>query len=277
MEEPGYLTIEETASRLGLHYMTVYRYVRIGRLPAEYRQGRWQISSEVVTQVAAGAHPKPEPTSGAGRDPVGRLLDRLVAGDGPGSWSIVEAALTAGSPSRIYTELLAPALRTLGEEWAAGRYSVADEHRATTVALGIVGRLGPLFRRRGRRRPGQVLLAGVEGDSHAIPLTMVADSLTAGGFEVIHLGADVPTTELVAVAAANPGLRSVGLSAGTDASAERAAAAIAGLRERVGGLRVVVGGPAVTGEQAARALGADGWAADAVAAVEVIASMGGQR
>ena len=103
--------------------------------------------------------------------------------------------------------MLAPALSELGDGWASGRLSVADEHRATAVALGIVGQMGPLFRRRGRRRPGQTLLAGVEGDAHTIPSTMVADTLTAGGFEVIHLGANLPTAELLAAAASQPHLR----------------------------------------------------------------------
>ena len=31
---PEDLTLDEVASALGLHYMTVYKYVRTGRLPA---------------------------------------------------------------------------------------------------------------------------------------------------------------------------------------------------------------------------------------------------
>ena len=173
----------------------------------------------------------------------------------------------------MYTDLLAPALRSLGDGWAAGDLSVAQEHQATAVALGIVGRLGHLFRRRGRRRSGQVILAGVEGDSHAIPLMMVADMLSAGGFEVVHLGADVPVTTLVPFAAATRDLCAVGLSASTDASAERAARAIAALREQVGPVPVIVGGPAVASEDAARALGADGWAPDAAGALEVVLTL----
>ena len=272
MTRTGELSIEEAAHALGVHYMTVYRYIRLGRLPAEQRDGRWHIRTEDLNRLRQGGRAGDRPAGPpSGQEQVNRrLLERLVAGDDNGAWSIVEAALLTGSPASLYTDVLGPTLRTLGDGWASGRFSVADEHRATTLAMGIVGRLGPLFRRRGRRRPGQVLLAGIEGDSHVIPLTMVADLLRAGGYEVVHLGADVPVSTLVPFAAASRRLRAVGLSASTDASAGRSARAVAALRERLPGVPIVLGGPAVRSEAAARSLGADGWAADGTGAVELV-------
>ena len=52
----------------------------------------------------------------------------------------------------VHLDLLAGSLRTIGERWASGELSVADEHRASTVASRIIGRLGPLFAQRGRKR-----------------------------------------------------------------------------------------------------------------------------
>ena len=37
------LSIHEAAERLGLHYMTVYRYIRTGSLPARKDRGSWVI------------------------------------------------------------------------------------------------------------------------------------------------------------------------------------------------------------------------------------------
>lgn len=278
--EPGGLSIEDVAQRLGVHYMTVYRYIRVGRLPAEQRGGRWVIRPEDLGGLGRPARRhrtgtgRSDPAASAG-GPSGRMLDRLLAGDGPGAWAIVEDALLTRPPVAVYTEVIGPALRTLGDGWANGRLSVAQEHRATAVALGIVGRLGPLFRRRGRRRPRPVILAGVERDSHAIPLMMVADMLNAGGFEVIHLGADVPVSTLVPFAAATRDLGAVGLSASTDESARHATLAITAVKEQVGPVPVVLGGPAVPSEAAARALGADGWAADAAGALGVVLGLTG--
>ena len=86
------------------------------------------------------------------------MAERLVAGDEPGVWTLVEAALASGAePVGIHVDLLAPALRSIGGRWESGELSVADEHWASVVAPRIVGRLGRLFARRGRRR-GTVVL-----------------------------------------------------------------------------------------------------------------------
>ena len=58
----GCLTLAEAAQELGVHYMTVYRYVRTGRLPARQVAGEWQIEPadlarfrEQATAPARGA------------------------------------------------------------------------------------------------------------------------------------------------------------------------------------------------------------------------------
>lgn len=273
--EPGTITLEEAAARLGLHYMTVYRYVRTGRLPAEFRDGRWHIKPDDL--AAAARHGGKEsgrrrPAASLTRA-VERLVERLVAGDAAGAWQIVEQGLVAGSPSDVYLYLVAPGLRTIGDRWETGELTVADEHRATAVAIGIVGRLSPLFARRGRRRPGCLLLAGAEGDHHSIPLMMVADQLRSEGFNLIHLGADVPVAALVDMAG-GADITAIGLSASTDRAVAGARRAIVAVHERVPGVPVMLGGPAVTSPEAARAAGADGWAPDAVAAAELALAIG---
>lgn len=268
------LSIDEVAQRLGVHYMTVYRYVRIGRLPAERRHGRWQIDPAHVDSLTSGSA---RSVGRAGLTPaVDRLVDRLVSGDGPGAWSIVETALLSGTPTDVHVELLGPALRSVGEGWQEGRLSIADEHRATVLALGIVGRLGPLFARRGRPRPGSVLLAGAEGDHHAIPLLMLGDVLRGAGFGVVQLGADVPVPTLVAMAAPAD-LAAVGLSASTDEGAANLERAIAELRRHAPGVPLLAGGPAIASEKSALRLGADGWAPEAASAVEAVTALARPR
>ncbi len=273
--EDAALSIEEAASRLGVHYMTVYRYVRIGRLPAEYRDGRWHIRPDDLAPVARSARKRrgaPRRGGVPSRVLTGasvRLRDRLVAGDAPGAWTIIENALLAGGPADVYLRVVGPSMRDVGEQWASGRITIADEHRATAVALGLMGRLGPLFGRPGRRRLGSVLLAGAQGDPHAIPLMMVADLLRAEGCNVIHLGADVPVDTLVTMAAAAE-LTAIGLSASTDSAVANASRAITELHRRVPGVPVMLGGPAVTTEETARRAGADGWAADGAGAAELM-------
>ena len=197
-------------------------------------------------------------------------MARMIAGDGPGSWSIIESSLVSGRPSDMYLQLLAPALRQVGDGWSRGDVSIADEHRATAVALGLAGRLSPLFVRRGPSRAATVLLAGAEGDPHVVPLLMVADALRAEGWGIVNLGADVPRAELLATAQATGHLRAVGISLSSERRAARTAKNIRALRAACPDVPVLLGGPAAGSEQVARELGADGWAQDLAGAAKLV-------
>ena len=47
------LTLNEAAERLDLHYMTVYKYVRSGKLPAKKSGGSWEISVSDLDAMSA--------------------------------------------------------------------------------------------------------------------------------------------------------------------------------------------------------------------------------
>ena len=127
-----------------------------------------------------------------------RLEARMLAGDVAGAWAVVEAALASGAdPADIYVEVLAPALDSVGEGWAQGRLEIEDEHIASSVALRIIGRLGPRFARRGRPR-GKIVTATPQGERHGLGVAMLTDILRGEGFEVLDLGPDTPTGSLVA-------------------------------------------------------------------------------
>jgi MerR family transcriptional regulator, light-induced transcriptional regulator len=262
------LTLQQAADRLGVHYMTAYRYVRTGRLPAFKVGVQWRVNADDLAPVKSGRR-------GVGGGPrrwaVDQVADRLVAGDEPGVWALVEATLASGAePADIHLDLLSPALRSIGGRWESGELSVADEHRASVVAQRIVGRLGPMFARRGRRR-GTVVLGAPPGELHSLPGAMVADELRAARFEVVDLGANTPAESFAD--AARAAVRLVAVIVGATVPADKPIAeVIAAVRGVVAGVPVLVGGAAVADEQAALALGADGWsgldAGHAVAAVE---------
>ncbi|HEX6310849.1 MAG TPA: B12-binding domain-containing protein [Acidimicrobiia bacterium] len=267
-----WLTLQEAARRLGVHYMTAYRYVRIGRLPAVSEEGRWWVRA---SDVEAHGRPGPESAPGRGRTASGRqrerLLRRLVAGDEAGAWAVLESARAAGAGARdLYVRLLAPVLHRIGDQWASGAIDVGDEHVATATTERLLGRLSQELARRGRRR-GTLVLGVVPGDRHGLPLALLAGVARAEGYDVVELGADTPVESLVRAARAADRLVAVGVSAATPGHEEEAAAAITALRAAVD-VPVLVGGPAID-EAGARRLGADGWAPDAAAAMDLVGEL----
>ena len=111
------------------------------------------------------------------------------------------------------------------------------------------------------------MLATVKGDIHDIGKNLVALLLRNYGFKVIDLGKDVSACEIVR-AAKEHGARLVGLSALMTTTMSEMRAVLALARQEGVACRFMVGG-AVVDEQYAREIGADGYAADAVAAVRL--------
>ena len=272
------ITLQDAAAQLGVHYMTVYRYVRTGRLQARKHDGQWWVQQEDLATLqnpieAPAPRSEAQPRKRRWDRYIERLVPRLVEGDEAGAWGVVEAALTAGAvPMEIYVDLLGPAMREVGVRWEAGALTVGGEHRASAVTQRLLGRLSPRFARRGRRR-GTVVLAGVHGDIHALPVVIVADVLRGAGFEVIDFGANTPSSDVARAVADNENVVAVALSASTSGREEELRAAIADIRTVTNGTPILLGGPAVASAEAATKLGANGWAPDARAAVELVESV----
>jgi 5-methyltetrahydrofolate--homocysteine methyltransferase len=113
------------------------------------------------------------------------------------------------------------------------------------------------------------------GDQHEIGKTLVATMLTANGFDVIDIGVDKKAEEFVAaIEKANADI--VGASALLTTTLLEQKRLIdtlveAGLRDKV---KVMVGGAPVT-ENFANEIGADGYANDAISAVDVARALVG--
>jgi len=251
------LTLPEVADELGVHYMTAYRYVRTGRLPARRVGGTWEVAPadlELVRRDKADTRS----TSHTGQKPSGnRLKTRLVAGDESGAWGLIEAALASDmTPPQVLLDLVAPTLRSIGVSWERGDLSIADEHRASAVAARLISRLGARFGRRGVKR-GTLVLAAPSGELHAAPVAITADLLRWRGFDVVELGADTPPEAFAETVAAEPDLIAAGIACTTGGADRAARRALTMARRSSPELPLFVGGAAIRDASHARQLGAD--------------------
>jgi excisionase family DNA binding protein len=201
---PGDLiTLQEAAERLSVHYMTAYRWVRRGELPAFKTGGRLRIKVEDLDQFLAerALDVAMKSSTGAGQTDwkrhVERLVDALMVGDGARATADARKVMSDGATAGdVYVHLIAPALHQVGQAWEHGEISVAEEHRASQICATIVAQLSDLFRRRNRSQRGTAVTLTPPDERHAIASAMVADFLRAAGYEVHHLGADVPVDDL---------------------------------------------------------------------------------
>ena len=109
------LSLAEVAQALGVHYMTAYRYVRLGQLPATKIRSVWQVDRSDLDGYLERGSTVTSPAPGRLGEP-----DRggSSAATRP-AWAVIEAAHRRHiEPVEVYTEALGPALRSIRERWA---------------------------------------------------------------------------------------------------------------------------------------------------------------
>jgi MerR family transcriptional regulator, light-induced transcriptional regulator len=252
------ISLQEAASRLGVHYMTAYRYVRTGRLPARRDGAQWFVDPRDLDRMQRQDHARPGGRR-AKADRTAILTARMTAGDEAGAWRVIDDALASGmDPAGVYLGLLAPVLRGVGAGWAAGTVTIAEEHRASAVALRLIGRLGPQFARRGRKR-GIVIIGAPAGDQHSLPGAIVADLLRGEGFEVIDLGANTPDSSFAETAQDATRLVAVVIGVTAPGCDNAVQSIVQALRRSGSTVPVLIGGAAINAAEHALRLGADAW------------------
>lgn len=240
----GAVALTEAADQLGVHYMTAYRYVRTGKLFATKRSGQWWVDP---ADLAAFGSEAAEPVPSRPREQLIKpLTNRLLAGDTAGSWNLVDEALRGGAKAAdIHLTLLSPSMHAIGQMWADGKISIMEEHRATTTAHRLLGRISPLFKQRGRRR-GAVVIGTASGDPHALPSAILSDLLSDRRLDVVDLGANTPAESFVEAANEADGLVGIGVCLTLDELVEPTVELLATVRSACPDTLLLVGGPAVS-------------------------------
>ena len=106
------LTLHEVAEMLDVHYMTVYRYVHEGHLPATKNGTGWVVKESDVRGFRRGVH-QAVASAGGGKKVAPwseRMLALLLAGDEMGVVKLMESVLRSGNDLYfLYLDVLVPA------------------------------------------------------------------------------------------------------------------------------------------------------------------------
>jgi dimethylamine corrinoid protein len=201
-----------------------------------------------------------------------QLTNSLIDGDPDATVELTRQALAAGiEPMTIIREGLMPGMNSVGDKFSCGEYFLPDLIIAADGMKQAMELLEPELSARNQavESLGTVILGTVKGDIHEIGKSLVATMLSANGFKVFDLGVNVPN-ELFLAKIKETGATILGMSAllTTTMTVQRDIInelVEAGLRTQV---KVIVGGAPVTHSWAVE-IGADGYAEDAIGAVQL--------
>lgn len=200
-----------------------------------------------------------------------KLAQAVIDGEVDQARELAEQALAKGlDPLECINQGLTRGIRRVGELFSSGDYFLPEliiGAEAMKVALEV---LEPaMLADQKREIVATVVLGTVKGDIHEIGKTLVGTMLTANGFKVIDIGVDKTPDEFIQ-AVKDSQASIVGASAlltTTMLEQKKVIEALqaAGIRQNV---RVMVGGAPVTASYA-KEIGADGYAEDAISAVDL--------
>jgi len=196
------------------------------------------------------------------------LRQGVLGGNRDAVRALVAAALEAGVDAvEILNRGLLPAMDIVGKRFGAKEIYINEVLLSARAMHAGLALLRPALARSGTAGSIKpvVVLGTVRGDMHDIGKNLVAMMLEAGGFDVVDLGTNVSTEKFIQ-AVREHRAAVVGLSALLTTTMREMRQTLAELRRASDGVRTIIGGAPVT-QEFADTIGADGYAADAPAAV----------
>lgn len=126
------------------------------------------------------------------------MREALDAFDETTAQRVLEGLFATAAPLAVVREVVLPYLREVGDRWADGHVSVAQEHFASNF---FHARLLALARGWDRGLGPRALLACAPGEQHTFGLIAFGIALHQLGWRITYLGADTPVVALEHAAA----------------------------------------------------------------------------
>jgi MerR family transcriptional regulator, light-induced transcriptional regulator len=211
---PGYLRIGQLAKRTGVSpellraWEQRYRLLQPTRTAGGFRlystadEARVQrmqslvagglAAAQAASLILSDGEPAPRTVSGSAttlEDAAGDLAASLDRLDEQAANTALDRLFSVYTVETVLQDVLLPYLHRLGERWATGEVSVAQEHFASNL---LRGRLLGLAQGWGQGQGPGAILACVPGEQHELGLLAFGVALRRRGWRITYLGTDSP-------------------------------------------------------------------------------------
>jgi len=200
------------------------------------------------------------------------LSEAIIKGDQNTAAQITKEALEEGmDPRTVLDDGLIAGMNVVGVRFKNNEVYIPEVLISARAMKMAMEHLEPKLAAAGIEPLGKCMVGTVQGDLHDIGKNLVIMMLKGAGYEVIDMGIDISPEKFVGqVKAVNPQV--VGLSALLTTTMPSMEKTINAMRAADITAKMIIGGAPVTQAYADK-IGADGYAADAASAVDLVKTL----
>ena len=204
------------------------------------------------------------------------LSEAIITGDEDKAVELTKKFLNDGkSAEEILKGGLVEGMDVVGQRFKEYEMYLPEVIMSATAMKSAMELLKPHLSKSEASSMGTVVIGTIEGDVHDIGKNLVSMMLEGAGFRVIDLGVDVEVERIIE-AAQKENADVIGLSALLTTTMLALEPSIKMVKEKISGMKVMVGGSPLTQEFADK-IGADGFAPDALRAINLTKKLVGKQ
>ena len=188
--EQRYGLLQPTRTTGGFRLYSAADEARVQRMQSLVAGGL--AAAQAARLILSGGEPAERtasPSATTLADAAGSLAASLDRLDEQGANAALDRLLAAYTVETVLQEVILPYLHRLGDRWAGGEVSVAQEHFASNL---LRGRLLGLAQGWGQGQGPAAVLACVPGEHHELGLLAFGVALRRRGWRITYLGTDSP-------------------------------------------------------------------------------------
>ena len=188
-----------------------------------------------------------------------------------GADELTRLALQEGIEPNEILQVCNDGMHRIGDRFSRNEVFVPELLMSAKAMKAVMVHLKPYFQSGSVKAKGKFILGTVAGDLHDIGKNLVGMVVEGNGWEVIDLGVDVKSSKFIDSLKENPaGI--IGLSALLTTTMVNMSKTVQEIKTNYPGTKVIVGGAPLTMD-AAKKMGADGYALNPQGAVEFLNTM----
>ena len=190
-----------------------------------------------------------------------------------GADEMTRQALEASVGPDVILQACNEGMRRIGEKFSRNEVFVPELLMAAKAMNAVMAHLKPFFQSGAVKAKGTFVIGTVAGDLHDIGKNLVSMVVEGNGWQVIDLGVDVSAAKFIKAISDHPSC-TVGLSALLTTTMSNMSKTVQEIKKQFPITKVIVGGAPLSTE-AAKNMGADGYAPDPQGAVAFLNMNGG--